>query len=202
MRRGLKIGDVLEIETPSGLAYVQYTQDDPGKGQLVLVLAGLYVARPNVTELTQQKELYFAFYLVRNAMRTGQVKLVSYQPVPGWAKSWPVMRHGTWDDSGWFIGDGSMAFSPQNIPKFLKVKDLNAEQRRLSISSYVYPHPAMVKALARGWTPERDEEFDRIDDAERKAREEAQAKENKANEAEPRADSLEHYLYFPERSNA
>jgi hypothetical protein len=122
MRRELTIGDVCEIETPSRLAYVQYTHDDPGMGQLVRVLPGLFAARRNVRDPAHQQELYFVFYVLKNALSRGQARFVSNEPVPEWAKTLPTMRHGTWDNSCWFIGDGSIEFSPQNIPRFLKVK--------------------------------------------------------------------------------
>ncbi len=203
MPKRARIGDVYEIATPAGFAYVQYTHDDPDKSELVRVLPGFYTARPNVKELTQQRELHFMFYLIGHAVRRGQVKLVSNEPVPDWAKPFPIMRHhGFWDNS-WFIGDGSIHFSPENIPKFLKVKELTPEQKKLSISSSVYPHPAMVKELARGWTPERDEEFRRIDEAERRAREEAQASENGGKgETDSKPEFLDHYLYFQKKSDA
>lgn len=202
MGKRLTIGDVYEIATPTGLAYVQYTHDDPDKSELVRVLPGLYATRPNIKELTQQKELYFVFYLIGHALRRGHVKLVSNEPIPEWAKAFPVMRHEGILDKSWYIGDGSMHFSLENIPKFLKVKDLTPEQRKLSISSSIYPHPAMVKELARGWTPERDEEFDRMDVVEAKAREEAQAKQKGNGKRLAESKFLDHYFYFPKKSNA
>jgi hypothetical protein len=150
-----------------------------------------------VASLVQQKELYFVFYILGDAMRKGQVQFVSNEPVPEWAKSFPIMRHrGVWDNS-WFIGDGSKEFSPTEIPKMLKVKELTPEQRKLSISSSLYPHPAMVKELARGWTPEREEEFRRLDTLEAQARQKGEQ-----NLGQSKPESLDHYLYFSKKSDA
>ena len=51
-----KIGDVIEIPTSKGLAYVQYThyhQAPPVYGSLIRVLKGFYKARPSEQELAQ-----------------------------------------------------------------------------------------------------------------------------------------------------
>ncbi len=68
MKKRAEIGDVCEIRTPAGLAYVQYTHPHPSMGQLVRVLPGLYAGRPDVRELAQQKELYFIFYTLDYAL--------------------------------------------------------------------------------------------------------------------------------------
>lgn len=75
-----KIGDICEIATPAGLAYVQYTHDGRGMGQLVRVLPGLFSTRPtDFAELSQQKERYFAFYTLSYALRDHQVEVVSHR---------------------------------------------------------------------------------------------------------------------------
>jgi hypothetical protein len=86
-----RIGDIFEVFTPAGLAYVQYTHDGKGMGQLVRTLPGLFAIRPkNFAELAQQKELYFTFYTLEYAVRANDVELVSHQPVPLWARPYPT----------------------------------------------------------------------------------------------------------------
>src|ERR1700731_1908718 len=96
-----KIGDICEIETPAGLAYVQCTHVSPDMGALVRVLPGLLKARPiDFEQLAKQKELYFTFYTLNYAIRDHQVTIVSNQPVPEWARS-PLMRwSGLTDETG------------------------------------------------------------------------------------------------------
>jgi hypothetical protein len=190
-----KIGEVYEIQTPMGLAYVQYTHYHPSMGELVRVLPGLYVERPDAGSLVQQKELYFVFYVLDDALRKGQAQIVSNEPVPQWARPFPVMRHSTFDNS-WLIGDGYEGMALENIRRMLKVRDLTPEQKKLSIS-VTRPHVAMVKALARRWTPERAEEFRRLDTLEAEAREKA-----KKGLGESKPDFLDHYLYFPKKPDA
>jgi ribosomal protein L34E len=65
-RRRPRIGDVIEIETPKGLAYAQYTykHDTPPRyGALLRVLPGLYEARPSdFSDLVQQDERFYVFF--------------------------------------------------------------------------------------------------------------------------------------------
>src|SRR6266481_2176258 len=111
MNKKAKIGDICEIKTPIGLAYLQYTHDGEDMGQVVRVLPGTYSSRPlDVASLAKHKELYFVFYTLEYALRAKQIEIVSNQPIPEWAKAFPVMRKrgGLTDDEGrtinWSIG--------------------------------------------------------------------------------------------------
>ena len=78
-----KIGDIFEIKTPAGLAYVQYTHPGGDMGALVRVLPGLFSARPtNFAELSKHREIYFVFYTLKYALRDHQIEIVSHQPIP------------------------------------------------------------------------------------------------------------------------
>lgn len=205
MPKKAKIGDVCEIRTPNGRAYVQYTHDDPSLGQLVRILPGLYTERPDLKRLTSERELYFIFYTLDYALRDGQAQVVSHEPVPSWALSFPIMRKRGGDDRDgrtltWLIGDGSKQSTLEEIKRLVRVRteDLTPEQKRLSIGSTLWSHAVLVKELARGWVPERQEEFRQLDVAEAEAR-----KRNEVvHEEQEQAKVLDHYLYFPERMNA
>src|SRR3974377_1107119 len=97
-----RIGDIVEVRTPAGSGYVQYTHDAGSNGELVRVLPGLHENRvSDFAALAQQKELYFVFYIMNYAIRAGQAEVVSNQPVPEWAKAYPTMRHAAaFDDFG------------------------------------------------------------------------------------------------------
>jgi hypothetical protein len=43
----IKLGDLFEINTPNGKAYLQYVYKDSTLGELVRVLPGLYKERPS-----------------------------------------------------------------------------------------------------------------------------------------------------------
>jgi Regulator of ribonuclease activity B len=204
-KKRAKVGDVFEIKTPAGLAYVQYTHDDPGLGQLVRVLPGLYAKRPDLKKLISERELYFVFYPVEYALRDGQVEVVSQDAVPAWAIPFPTMRRRGGDDrngrtTSWLIGDGSRQSTLEEIKQLVRVReeDLTLEQRRLSIAAEIWPHPILVKELARGWVPEREEEFRLLDVAAAEARKRSEVMCDKQEERKV----LDHYLYFAKKSSA
>jgi hypothetical protein len=195
MAKKARIGDVCEIKTATGLAYVQYTHPHPSMGQLVRVLPGLYVSRADVRELAQQKELYFIFYVLDYALRDGKAKIVSNEPVPDWARPYPMMRYSRdfTDPPSWLIAAASTELTLDEIPKMLRVTRLTPEQKKLSISM-LCAHPALVKKLEQGWTPERDAEMA----AEAQAKRLAMPQSTRSQKEQ----FLDHYLYFPKKSNA
>lgn len=193
-----KIGDICEIKTPAGLVYIQYTHDGRDMGQMVRVLPGLFSTRPrDFAELTKQRELYFVFYTLNYALRDHEAEVVSNKPVPEWAQSYPLMRWcGARDPSGkaiaWKIFSASSPLTVEEHQRTPLIWKLTAEQQRLSIHE-LWPHPVMVKQLARGWTPERAEELQLQDVAEA---EKQTPPEKRASEP------MKYYLYFPKKSNA
>ena len=200
LKRKSEIGDICEIVTPAGLAYIQYTHDIRGSGQLVRVLPGLHDARPrDFAELARQPELYFIFYTLNYALRDHQTEIVSHQPVPNWAQRYPLMRWGVPDQNGeilaWKIFEASTPLTVENHLRTPVLRVLTREQHKLSIRE-LWPHPVMVRELARGWTPERAEELRLRDIAE------ADEKKDLAESGESREKPMRHVLYFPRKSNA
>jgi hypothetical protein len=196
-----KIGDIFEIKTPSGFAYLQYTHEGGGMGELVRVLPGLFSTRPkDFGELAKRRELYFAFYTLKYAFRARQTETVSHQPVPEWAQAYPFLRWPAARDQGgktlaWKIFKASDPLTVETHQRTPVIRTLTPDQERLSIHQ-LWPHPIMVKQLARGWTPERAEELRMEDVAEGKARRAGHVPERK--DSEP----MNHYLYFPKKPNA
>ncbi len=197
--RTAKIGDICEIKTPVGLAYVQYTHSGEDMGQLIRVLPGTYSSRPaDFSSLASQRELYYVFYTLEYALRAKQVEIVSNQPIPEWAKEFPLMRLGgsVTDDEGrtinWSIGHGLRLYTVEDARSALHVRGLTPEQKKLSIA-VLRGHQAMVDSIVRGWTPERDGELN------------LEARRRRAEEAipEPKAGgTIEHYLYFSKKTRA
>lgn len=197
-KKRIRIGDIAEIVTPVGFGYVQYTHDGGTNGELVRVLPELYKTRPqDFSVLAQKKESYFVFYTMDYAVRAGQAEVVSNQPVPQWASSYPVMRHAAaFDDfgrvTGWRIVSAASRLTPQDLISAPLFTELTQEQLKLSIRE-LWPHAALVRELARDWTPERAEELHLSDIAD--ARKQRMG-------AVQTSEPMKHYLYFPRRSNA
>lgn len=202
--KNARIGDIAEIKTPEGLAYVQYTHDNASMGQLVRILPGLYAERPaDIAQLAKQQELYFIFYTLDHALGAGQTKIVAHEPIPTWARRYPLMRNrGATDRDGntrtWKIMDASTQLTLDALKNAPTIFELTPEQRKLSIR-VLSPHPALVKHLALGWTPERDEEMQIKARADAKARELA---DSISSDRRARPKFMRHYLYFSEESQA
>lgn len=91
-RKRPKIGDVLEIATPKGLAYFQYTDKDETYGALIRVLPGLYRHRPpEFSILVKEPERFFIFFPVGAAANRGIVKIVANEAIPDAARGIPPM---------------------------------------------------------------------------------------------------------------
>lgn len=198
-----QIGDIVEIKTPAGLGYVQYTHETtPKLGELVRVLPGLYESRPtDFVELARQRELYFVFYFMNYSLRAGWAEVVSNQPIPQWAKTPPMMRHAAASDGfgrviRWRILSAASQLTPDVLIRTPLLTELTPEQKRLSIRE-IWPHKAMIRELARCWTPERAAELRLQDFMENAAQRASQVPEKKLSD-EP----MKHFLYFPEEANA
>lgn len=192
----LRIGDVYEIATPAPLAYVQFTHEHADMGQLVRVLPGLYQSRPDLAKLAHARELYFVFYTLKYAVRDGEAEVITNAPLPERARPFPMMRRRV--RGGWQIANGSKRLTLDEINKMTYVQRLTPEQKKLSLGWELWPHPVMVRELARGWTPELEEEFRIKDTAAYEARKKAEASQGKKDVPSV----LDHYLYFPEKTQA
>jgi hypothetical protein len=196
------VADIVELRTPAGLAYIQYTFDRGTDGQLVRVLPGFYSTRPSeFSSLARQRELYFVFYTLNYALRQGDANVIDNQPVPEWAKDPPPMRLRAFfgligKQIGWRIVNAADQLTPQELTRRPVIKALTPEQKKLSIYE-IWPHGVMVKQLARAWTPERAEELSGEDAAESKT-----AHDNKSAAALASADGMRHFLYFSKRVDA
>ena len=201
-RKTIRIGDVAEVKTPRGLAFIQYTHDAKDEGSLVRVLPGLHSSRPpDFKALVRERELYFIFYPLQYAVRTKQAEIVSNQPVPDWATIAPAMRHraGTAPDGRTLTWRIVPALQPLTI-EFLQqtpvIRELTPEQRKLSVRE-LWGHNSMVEELTRGWTPERAELLEEQDREKARAERASQQQISQAPQH-----NMRHYLYFPRKAEA
>lgn len=201
-KKKARIGDIAEMVTPAGLAYAQYSHDGCDMGHLVRVLPGLHSVRPDdFANLAGQKELYFVFYPLEYALRGGQTQIVSNEPVPEWAVPVPLMRQPGLRNANvivtnWRIIPATASFTVELMRKTPPIWELSPELQRMSICMLV-GHPAMVRKLAQGWTPERNEQL------EEQARQRARLSgANLAMSPHSENQRMQHYLYFAKREDA
>ena len=146
------IGDIVEIPTPKGLAYAQYTHFDQRDGQLIRVLPGLFQQRPDsFTQIVEAEERFYVFFALNAAVRQGIVRIVGREPVPPRAERFPLMRmrgipYPSGGHSGWWLRDEHREWP---------VGNLTQEQRRLSIAQ-VPSYPVLAEMIAEGWQPSDD----------------------------------------------
>jgi len=111
-----KIGDLIEIATPKGFAYAQYTHEHsrpPRMGSLLRVLPGVFSSRPESPErLIDGRELFSTFYPLRVELgrHDTQFKIIGNERIPEWAIAFPVFRNGLPSPDGivheWWLWDG------------------------------------------------------------------------------------------------
>jgi hypothetical protein len=88
----IKIGDIFEINTPKGKAYLHYIYKDRTMGDLVRVLPGLYSERPNTFDkLASLKERYMIFFPVSVANKQKIIERIGSYPADSFRKP-PYMR--------------------------------------------------------------------------------------------------------------
>lgn len=107
------IGNIYEINTKKGKAYLHYIYKDTTLGELIRVLPNLYSERPaNFNELAQANELYSVFFPLSFANKKNIVELVgnysadkftkpsymrSEHMVKGEFLGWHIINTDTWE---------------------------------------------------------------------------------------------------------
>jgi len=151
-----KIGDVVEIATPNGFGYVQYTHFDPGYLDLVRVLDGTFGERPSadvLAKLTAGPTAFHAFVILQDAVKHGEATVVGSYPIPSHARKFPVFRDGlpnprTRKVDDWVLWDGKRRWH---------VGAISDEQRKLPLL-VVVPVSTLGPQIAEGWRPEKSTE--------------------------------------------
>lgn len=186
-RKRVRSGDILEVRTPQGLAYVHYTGRHSEYGDAIRVLPGFFATRPvDFMALVTRPEAYFTFYPAGAAVSQGLVELAGEHPVLR-GEVFPTVyrREGASNREGrvlaWIICDGT---------KETLVRELSEEQRHLSIAS-IWNHEALVHYLTREWRPEQD-----IGLPPEQRVPAAPPEEPKAEQPTDKPRHVRHYLYF------
>ncbi|QRN94568.1 ribonuclease E inhibitor RraB [Archangium violaceum] len=190
-RKRARPGDILEVKTPRGLAYVHYTyvSKDP-YWEVLRILPGFFTTRPaDFTALVNNPGAYFAFYPARAAVSQGLVDVVAHQPVqPGQEFPASYRRAGARSRNGrilaWLIHEGT---------KETLVRELTKEQRHLPIASF-WMHDVLVTSLTEEWRPEQDIGIPPEPEGTVASSAEPKSEESPSEDSKPR--HVRHYLYF------
>jgi len=151
----IKIGDVIEIPTPNGFSYAQFTHyhsQPPRYGALIRVLDGFYRNRPkDVSELVNRPTKFVTFFPLQAAINKTIVSVIGNERIPTTNQMFPLFRAGmvnpqTGTVENWWLWDGD---------KEWEVGQLNDEQTYLPIRE-VINDTRLIERIISGWTPRKD----------------------------------------------
>jgi len=145
-----KIGDVIEIAVPSGLAYAQCINKHtvpPHWGHLLRVFPTIHESQPSdFSEIINGPELFTTFFSLGTAVSRGLMTIVARLTVPEQFREFPIFRasHRTPEGykGGWWLWDGE---------KQWYVGELTPEQRKYPIKG-IWNNILLVKRIEEGWT--------------------------------------------------
>jgi hypothetical protein len=145
----IKIGDIFEINTPKGKAYLHYIYNDKTLGELVRILRGLYPVRPENLDEIAQNERYMLFFPLKAACNRKIVEKVSYfsaanYNMPKYMRDELNIRGKL---LGWHIIDTATW-------KRQLVKDLTKEQLKLSPWG-IWNDTLLIERLSDDWSLEK-----------------------------------------------
>lgn len=145
----IKLGDIFEINTLKGRAYLHYIYKDPTTGDLVRVLPGLHSERPaNFDKLAGSKEKYMIYFPLVAANKQKIVEKVgsylSKFEKPKYMRTKHIVKG---EFLGWHIID------TETWQRQL-VKSLNSEQKQLSPWG-IWNDTLLVENLVTDWSLEK-----------------------------------------------
>lgn len=146
----IKIGDIFEIATPRGKAYLHYVHQDSVTGELIRVLQGLYSERPsNLDKLAASKERYMISFPLKLATKQKLVELVGNYPLLNFSK--PELMRTEHIIRGEFLGWHLV--DTETWQRQL-VKTLSSEQKKLSPWG-IWNVTLLIENLVNDWSLEK-----------------------------------------------
>lgn len=145
--RKIRLGDIFEIETSKGKAYLQYVWHDELTGEMIRVLSQFYTSRPaDFEELVFAQERFVVSFPAAAAMRKGIVERVGNLPVVGFVK--PTLMRTKHSIRGEFLGWHIV--DTKTLQRSL-VASLDLSQLQLSPWG-IWNDTLLIEKLESGWT--------------------------------------------------
>lgn len=146
----LKIGDLFELATPKGKAYLQFVYKEKTISELIRVLPGIFSSRPeDLDDLVKSKEMFLIFFPLNSAYKKKIVEFVENFPLPSGFEKPKFMRskHIVKDEFlGWHIIDTDTWHRRL-------VKEISIEQKMLSPWG-IWNDTLLIDRLIQGWSLE------------------------------------------------
>jgi hypothetical protein len=144
------VGDIFEINTPKGKAYLHYIHKDSVTGELIRVLKGLYSERPmDLDILAASEERYIISFPLSAAVKQKIVESVGYFAASNFSK--PKLMRTEHNIRGEFLGWHLV--DTETWQRQL-VKKLSKEQKKLSPWG-LWNDTLLVEKLVTNWSLEK-----------------------------------------------
>ncbi|MCI0571579.1 MAG: hypothetical protein L0Y66_12555 [Myxococcaceae bacterium] len=148
----VKVGDVLEIPTPEGLAYAQYVGKHPEYGDAIWVVPKVFEKRPgDLRAVFEGESGYLTFYPVRAAVTQGLVGGVAPLPVTPGRSIPPTLRRAGARAAGGRVLTWVISTGPEEVVR----KELSETEARIPIAA-IWNHELLQQRITQGWRPERE----------------------------------------------
>jgi hypothetical protein len=143
----IKLGDIFEIVTPIGKAYLHYIYKDQSIGDMIRVLPGIYSERPaNFEQLAGSKERYMVFFPVLAANKRRIIEQVGHYSATGFTK--PAYMRTEHTVRGEFLG--WHIINTETWQRQL-AKKLSPEQKELSPWG-VWNDTLLIEMIVNNWS--------------------------------------------------
>lgn len=147
----LKVGDVFEVDTPRGKAYIQYASHDEVIGELIRVLPGVYDKRPeNLMEIVNGEEEYFIHFPLKAAKKQKLVELISNFELAKGLEIPKKFRDDITDKDGNLIGWHIVDYDTWQRET---ISELSEEQKKLSPWG-TWNDTLLIERILQEWTLE------------------------------------------------
>ena len=155
MASRIKLGDIVEVKTSIGYAYLQYTHKHPEDGALVRVFKGVYKNKLKDFQTLRDKEIQFVtFFPLQRAVNLEIVQVVGNIKVREDLKEFPLFKSMLGHDVktnkalSWNLWDGEKIIGKIKPP-------LTQEQKKLPVSGIIND-TLLIERIESGWTSEKD----------------------------------------------
>jgi hypothetical protein len=149
MRR-IQIGDVFELNTPKGKAYLQYVSQHKGMGELIRILPGLFESQPEtMNSLVEKEEMFFIHFPLKAALKQSIVTFIDKYEVPN-AVQIPTRFRDKHVVKGNFICWHIVDYATWNRKS---VDNLSTDEIHLSPWG-IWNDTFLIERLVEGWTLE------------------------------------------------
>ena len=146
-----QVGDVIEIPTPKGLAYAQYTHKHRNYGELLRVFRGFHELRPEqFDDLVRAEPQFSTCFPLGPACAKRLVRIVASELISVAHKDFPTFRAAVMGKDGawgtWWLWDGEKEWPVGKLSPGMELLPLRG----------IIDDTLLVERIVNGWRHEHD----------------------------------------------